>query len=85
MLLLHPVGHTSGQTHTMLSVTCTYAITSISHVHIQVKPVQEAVLSLQYDELHLLKKRSAYVYVYFISGSYVVEDEYQTLLSFRSV
>lgn len=50
MLLLHPVCHTSGQTHTMLSVTCTYAIASISLVHIlrKVKPVQEGVLSLQY-------------------------------------
>lgn len=59
MLLLHPVCHTSGQTHTLLSVTCTCAITTISHLHIlwKVKPV----LSLQHDILNLLKKHLSYV------------------------
>lgn len=48
MLLLRPVCHTSGQTHTILSVTCTCAITSISPMYIlwKIKPVQEGVLSL---------------------------------------
>lgn len=45
VLLLHPVCHTSGQTHIALSITCTYARTSISHVQIlqKVKPAQEGV------------------------------------------
>lgn len=32
VLLLHPVSDTSGQTHTMLSITCTCSDATISHI-----------------------------------------------------
>lgn len=37
VLLLQPVCHTPGQTHGALSITCTYAVASISHMEVHAK------------------------------------------------
>lgn len=40
VLLLQPVCHTPGQTHGALSITCTYAVASISHMEVHTKSAQ---------------------------------------------
>lgn len=40
VLLLQPVCHTLGQTYRALSITCTYVVTSISHMAVHTKSAQ---------------------------------------------
>lgn len=64
VLLLQPVCHTPGQTHAALSITCTYAITSISHVKIHAKSnPRRRVFSLFSVMNYILWKNTSYMSV----------------------
>lgn len=74
--LLQPVCHTPGQTHAVLSITCTYAITSISHMKIHAKSNPRGrMFSLFGVTNYILRKTTPYMSV-LISNTQTMTNDF---------